>query len=385
MTDIKLTRQAIYAATEAQIPDLSFTTDGAAFQHPDIFDNSKPVFINARKLSSVVYKKIIAKWEENPNGPKSRESLELTAAETAEEIGEDMDRYLLVGWVPQTQQQPGKIVRKYGRPVGIDRPDKAKIITFDKDEDDLPLMVVVKSSDEEVELTSVHKFVLLEQADGLCIPYNVHSKEVYHLSLYRDMTTSNCKRLAAWNQVACQYAYQGRKRPETGTTKRLQGARDMKKAVLPPNKHSDNDVDETSTEDMSEDNASSLQEMTDVSDIDKGLTFNPLKHKELQAFADAGNEENEPFTQAQADAMVKEAQVAWSNVQHLNSYHVYLLAQGMREAGLTPAYAHLKAFVLEGCYLIAEAPDGEDWNAEELGVIAVHAEETVQRVLSYIE
>ncbi|EUC43043.1 hypothetical protein COCMIDRAFT_101888 [Bipolaris oryzae ATCC 44560] len=384
MADIKLTRKARYETAEAQILDLSFTIEGAAFEHPDVFDNSKPVFINARKASSIMYKKAIAKWEENPNGPKSRETLELTAAETAQEIEEDMERYLLVGWVPQTQQQPGKVVRRYGRPVGIDRPEEDKIITFDKDEDDLPLMVVVKSLDEEVKLASVFKYVLLEQVDGLCTPYSINSKEVYHLSLYRDMTTMNHKRLAAWNQLACKYAYQGHKKPEVWNTKRSQATRDREMAVPPPNKDSGNDVDATSTEDMLEDNASYSSEMADVpSDISEDLSCDSDKIRELQAFVDAANKENAPFTQAQADVMVEEAQVLWSNAQHLDSYHVYLLAQGMREVGLAPAYPHLKAFVLEGCYHIAKM-SGEV-TIEELGAIALQAEETVKRVLSYIE
>ncbi|EMD62735.1 hypothetical protein COCSADRAFT_162294 [Bipolaris sorokiniana ND90Pr] len=247
-------------------------------------------------------------------------------------------------------------------------------------------MVVVKSSNEEVELTSVHKFVLLEQTDGLCTPYNIHSKEVYHLSLYRDMTTSNCKRLAAWNQLACQYAYQAHKKPETGKTKRLHSARDMKKAVLPPNTHSENESDATSTEDMSENNTSYPSEMADVpSDIKKVSTFVPLENKELQAFADAAKKENEPFTQAQANAMIKEAQVAWSNAQHLNGHHVHLLSQGMREAGLTSVHAHLKAFVLEGSYQLTKISGHENVTVEKLSAIALQAEETVQRVLSYFE
>lgn len=54
--------------------------------------------------SSTTFKKALEKWEEK-DGPKSRASLQLTPKELKEEIGQELHRYLLVGWVSQKKQQ----------------------------------------------------------------------------------------------------------------------------------------------------------------------------------------------------------------------------------------------------------------------------------------
>jgi hypothetical protein len=101
-------------------------------------------------------------------------------------------------------------------PAGVQIPPDEDILRFDPTNvNDMPLMAVVKVSDDDNSDIKIRTFVLLDQKDGVCTPYNVHQKDVSYLAAYRDNTTDRQSRGGKWNTLVKKHSVRTTNRPKT--------------------------------------------------------------------------------------------------------------------------------------------------------------------------
>ncbi|KAH7350384.1 hypothetical protein BKA66DRAFT_446992 [Pyrenochaeta sp. MPI-SDFR-AT-0127] len=212
-----------------------------------------------------------------------------------------MVKYLLVGWVPQTDAAAQQTKMKQGMPIGIEAPADDQIIEFDpEDLEHLPLMVVVKVVYDEKD-TSTQSFVLCRQINDLCTLYMVGQKEVFYLSQFRDSTTNKKDRGGAWNRMVSKYALQELEGPKTARGLKWRRARDPSK--LAGVYEEPNDVWSTKE----------LKEI--LAEVDRDVTFALPENTALRNFSDLRMEGSEGFTQEEARDVLQEMRVTWPDIQ----------------------------------------------------------------------
>jgi len=377
------------AAPAVQITDLSFNNAGRAFQHPPGFDEG-PTYLNAKEVNSKTYKKALAGATPD-NHAKSRVAISLTERELLQDPPAGLYRYLLVGWVPQnTNSEPEATKGKHGGIVGITRPSKDDIITFDTNNiDNLPLMAVVEMTDNENE-TSTPSFVLLHQYNDVCTPYTVGADEIYYLSIFRDHSTAKHTRKANWNRLVRKFALAQDTKVPTAKQAVLRRARDQSKLVLPPMMSLKNEVGALIAAYSQSKEPWCMDELAKLLEgIDNDLTMAPPENTALHAFANLGTAEAERYTEAEAKDLVEEMLVAWPDSTP-QVQHVCILGQALQQAKLDIDYEHLQPFIREGLHTIAQAFGTGDLDqsllndrAEQLTNIAQETNDTVKRILGF--
>jgi hypothetical protein len=365
-----------------QIKELSFTQSGGAFQHPTEGFEGGPVFINAQKPSSKLYKKVLA--EDPPEGhAKSRFSISLTDRETQSEPSPGLYKFMLVGWVPQGKTNIDVPKPKYGVVVGTTRPPANQIIRYDpEDTDDFPLMAVVKRTEDPNE-TSTRTYVLLYQRDDVCSPFVVNSDEVYYLCLFRDNSTANKNRKSNWNRNVARYAVAPNTKAPTQRQSILRRARDQSKL---------NFSEELSIEKYINALAAAYVKMKDPRCLEKIKKIiddigAPPANPALHAFANLGDPGSGPYTLVEAQKVVTEIQIEYPDLE-LNGWNVLVLGQSIQLASLMVPYENLQSFIREGVHMIQQAIDSGDldddlFEVETLKSIANEANDRVVRFLNY--
>lgn len=382
-------KEAEKTQAPVQIKELSFSNAGRAFEHPPGFDDQL-TYLNARENSSKTYQKVIGATL--PDGcAKSRLALGLTEKEIQPELPTGLLKFLLVGWVPQSTAAASDIPKgKHGRAVGLTRPPSGSIIRFDPaDIDSLPLLAVVKVTDTEHE-TTTQVYVLLHQSHDVCTPYTVGADDVYYLSHFRDGTTARHNRKGNWNRLIRKFAFTPGTNVPSAKQTVLQHAQDQAKPVLPPTMSLKTGIEALiATKSRSKEPQCLDGHKTLLSAADDDLVRAPPTNTALHKFANLGTANSQPFTEAEANDVVKDL-IAMVPGCEPNTEHVRALGRGLQLAELDIEYAQLHPFIFEGLFRIQEVfgsvevdPALHDDETQTLSRIVRETHDTVQRILGH--
>lgn len=353
--------------TAPQIPNIAFNTFGYGFTAPDNYLET-PIYINAKNESSTTYNTVL----ENPEiSDKPRLALDLTEKEAASEPPEGLQQYLLVGWVPRSLEDLGDAgttqraaYLSNNVPVGVMKPPKGALLTFDPDDiDDLPLMAVVKITDDEDPESKVRTYVLLRQKDDTCTPYVANQKDIFYLAAYRDNTTAGHKRGGKWNQLVKKDCMRSTNRPKTEKQRRYERARDQSKLILSPSLSLKNEITSLVAGYKQSKDPWFLDELQQVLvEIDQDLMLSPSENSSMLLFGllddnDVPLDETdsvETFTFSRARAMVTELSKMYTELD-CSAERLFLLHHGVRHAQLSIDYALLQPFLAEALYQLNKA------------------------------
>jgi hypothetical protein len=290
---------------------------------------------------------------------------------------------MLVGWVPQGKTNIEAPKPKHGGVVGTTRPPAHLIIHFDpEDTDNLPLMAVVKRTEEPNE-TSMKIYVLLHQRDNVCSPFVVNADEVYYLCLFRDNSTANNKRKGNWNRNVATYAVAPNTEAPTQRQSILRRARDQSKLDSSQEVSIKNHINTLAAVCVKIRDPRCLEEIKKVLDDIEA----PPANSALHAFANLGDPGSGPYTLAEAQKVITEMQIEYPDLE-LNGWHVFVLGQSIQLANLVIPYENLQSFIREGVHMIQQAIDSGDlddelFEIEMLKSLAKKANDRVVRFLNY--
>ncbi len=310
---------------------------------------------------------------------KLRASLELTREEL-NEPGEGCSLYLVVGVallpskLKNLEVDLSKTVSTKKHAVGMERPESGKIVTIDSERE--ATLVVTSFGKEQVKVTLG---ALLNEEEGLSIPYTIAAQDVFYFHEYRDDAGAWAARQANWTRKINMHCVRTADQISDPVRRQRQASSD----------HTAQYISELKTV-MRSGLLLCLTTPKESRSID---WLDNLKVSHERARSDSNGERvleadalsdfmlnSDEFGECQADKMVQVLALLWPELEGVTAERLRKLHKGLVEAEIVLEYRLLRAFVAGGVYQLSQ--QGVD-NAEQdnLGVIVRSVHGLVTQIL----